>query len=106
MYRLLEAAVAMRLLSGCHARCSIFWVRSGPSASAPPPAPRLLEPPRDIPKRLEFCTGGDRDQAQSHSQSRGTAKCVCCGECAHGMGYWTTSLAGSITKWYYVLTRP
>lgn len=38
MYRLLEAAAAMRLTSGCHARCSSFVLKSMdvPSVGAPP----------------------------------------------------------------------
>jgi len=56
MYRELLAAVAIRLLSGCHARCSSFCVRSGASGSAAPFAVRFDDKPLERPKRLDDCT--------------------------------------------------
>ena len=56
MYRELLAAVAIKLLSGCHARCSSFCVRSGASGSAAPFAARFDVKPLDRPKRLDDCT--------------------------------------------------
>lgn len=58
MYKLFEAAAAIRLASGCHARCSNFSEKSmfTASCSAGAGAVSRLLAPRLNPSRLDTCT--------------------------------------------------